>query len=54
MNRAQSSLVVQLRTGKIEFRAFLFKRRVPSIEDPYYTIYKGTKEITVEYILIKY
>ena len=52
MRRAQSSLTIQLRTDKIGFRAFLYKIKVPGIEDPLYNYYEDGKEITVEYVLI--
>ena len=34
LKRHQSSLAIQLRTGKVGFRAFLFNRKVPDIETP--------------------
>jgi hypothetical protein len=53
MKRAQSSLVVQLRTGKIGFRAFLYKMKVPGIEDPLCNSCEDKEEMTVEHVLMK-
>ena len=53
MSRAQSSLVVQLRTGKIGFRAFLHKMRVPGFDDPLCKECEEGKEMTVEHVLME-
>ena len=52
MRRAQSSLTIQLRTGKIGFRAFLYKMKVPGIEDPLCNCCEDGKEMTVEHVLM--
>ena len=53
MSRAQSSLVIQLRTGKIGFRAFLHKMRVPDVDDPLCKNCEEGEEMTVEHVLMR-
>ena len=53
MSRAQSSLVIQLRTGKIGFRAFLYKMRVLDVDDPLYKNCEEGEEMTVEHVLMR-
>src|SRR5208282_1113816 len=36
LRKAESSALVQIRAGKIGLRAFLYQRKVPGIDDPYY------------------
>ena len=50
LRRPQSSLIIQLRTGKIGFRAFLHQRRVPGRNDPNCV---GGEEMTVTHVLLK-
>src|SRR5208337_78569 len=40
LRKAESSALVQLYTGKIGLRAFLYQRKVPGIDDPYYLTYR--------------
>lgn len=51
LSQELSSLVVQLRPGKIELREFLFNRRVPGIEDGTCEHRQGNK--FVNYILLE-
>ena len=44
-------MVIQLRTGKIGFRAFLYQRRVPGTNDPNCDC---GEEMTVAHVLLKY
>lgn len=53
MPRAWSSLVIQLRTGKIGFRAFLYQRRVPGFEDPSCQDCDAGEDMTVAHVLLK-
>jgi len=46
-----SSLIVQLRTGKIGFNAFLHDRKVPTITSPGCDC--GDEKMTVEHVLLK-
>jgi len=48
--KAKSSLLVQLRTGKIGFNEFLFKRRVPEVTSPRCTC--GLGAMTVRHVLL--
>ena len=50
LTKAQSSLLVQARTGTIGLRAFLFQQQVPGIPTPYYTCREGRE--TVEHLVI--
>lgn len=50
LNKAQSSLLVQARTGAIGLRDFLFKRRVPEILTPYCEC--GEERETVEHLVV--
>jgi hypothetical protein len=34
LRKAESSILIQIRTGKVGLRAFLFRRKVPGIESP--------------------
>ena len=52
LRKPQSALIIQLRTGKIGFRSFLFHRKVPEVKDPNCSCGSG-EEMTVEYILLK-
>jgi hypothetical protein len=53
MPRAWSSLVIQLRTGKIGFRAFLYQRKVPGFEDPLCRDCDVREDMTVRHVLLK-
>ena len=53
MPRAVSSLVIQLRTDKIGFRAFLYQRKVPEFEDPTCQDYDEGEDMTVTHVLLK-
>jgi hypothetical protein len=46
-------MVIQLRTGKIEFRLFLYYRKVLGVEDLNYSYGSGA-EIIVKHILLNY
>ena len=50
LNKAQSSLLVQARTGAIGLRSFLFRRSVPGVVTPYCSCGEG--EETVEHLVI--
>ena len=52
MRKPQSALLVQLRTGKVGFRAFLHQRKVPGVEDPYCDCGRE-EEMTVEHVLLR-
>jgi hypothetical protein len=52
LRRPQSSLVIQLRTGKIGFRSFLCQRKVPGFEDPSCQDCDEGLEMTVEHVLM--
>ena len=49
LKKAESSALTQARTGKIGFRAFLFKRRVPGVATPLCEC--GEAPETVSYLL---
>ena len=51
LSKAMSSLLVQIRTGKIGLRAFLFKRRVPEVTTPYCRC--GLARETFEHIVLE-
>ena len=51
--RAWSSLVIQLRTGKVGFRAFLCQRKVPGYEDSICPDCDAHEEMTVTHVLLK-
>jgi hypothetical protein len=53
MPRACSSLAIQLRTGKIGFRAFLYQRKVPGVLDPLCTDCDAGEDMTVDHVLLK-
>lgn len=53
LRRPQSSIIIQLRTGKIGFRAFLFNRKVPDINSPWCLSCDGQELETVQHILLK-
>jgi hypothetical protein len=53
MPRAWSSLVIQLRTGKIGFRAFLHQRKVPGVEDPTCKDCDAGEDMTVDHVLLR-
>jgi hypothetical protein len=44
-------MVIQLRTGKIGFRSFLYHRKVPGVEDPNCSCGSGA-EMTVKHVLL--
>ena len=44
---------MQLRTGQIGFRHFLWKRKVPDVTDPYCQHCGGTEEMTVEHVVLQ-
>ena len=50
LRKPQSSLIIQLRTGKVGFRAFLFQRRVPGVDDPNCD---SGEEMSVEHVLLR-
>ena len=50
LRKPQSSLIIQLRTGKVGFQAFLFQRRVPGVDDPNCDCGEG---MTVEHVLLR-
>ena len=50
LTKAQSSLLVQARTGTIGLRAFLFQQQVPGIPTPYCTCGEGRE--TVEHLVV--
>ena len=50
LRKPQSSLIIQLRTGKVGFRAFLYQRRVPGVDDPNCDC---GEEMTVEHVLLR-
>jgi hypothetical protein len=52
LKRPQSSLVIQLRTGKIGFRAFLYDRKVPEIDSPWCLSCNGQELETVSHVLL--
>lgn len=53
MPRAVSSLVIQLRTGKIGFRAFLCQRKVPGFDSPICQDCNAGEDMTVTHVLLK-
>ena len=50
LHKAESSILVQARTGKIGLRDFLFKRRVPGFDSPWCNCGQGRE--TVRHILV--
>ena len=50
LHKAESSILVQARTGKIGLRDFLFKRRVPGFDSPWCVCGQGRE--TVRHILV--
>src|SRR5208337_881579 len=55
LRKAESSALVQIRAGKIGLRAFLYQRKVPGIDDPYYLAYRdefGTAPLKDAYHVI--
>jgi hypothetical protein len=52
LRRHQSSLAIQLRTGKVGFRAFLFNSKVPDIETPWCLTCAGEELETVQHVLL--
>lgn len=50
LRKPLSSLIIQLRTGKVGLRAFLFQRRVPGVDDPNCDC---GEEMTVEHVLLR-
>jgi hypothetical protein len=50
LNKAKSSLLVQIRTGAIGLRNFLFKQRVPDVLTPYYECGEGRE--TIEHLVM--
>ena len=50
LRKPQSSLIIQLRIGKVGFRAFLYQRRVLGVDDPYCDC---REEMTVEHVLLR-
>ncbi|KPM42380.1 hypothetical protein AK830_g4172 [Neonectria ditissima] len=50
LDKHQSSMLIQLRTGKIGLRSFLFSRRVPDVPSPRCPC--GTSEETPEHIIV--
>jgi exonuclease III len=53
MRKFESTLVIQLRTGKIGFNAFLYKRGVPGLDDPQCTHCNNGDDMTVEHVVLK-
>ena len=51
LTKELSSLVIQMRTGKIGLREFLFQRKVPGITDGRCTCRQGTQ--TVKHVLLE-
>ena len=51
LKRHQSSISMQLRTGKIGFRFFLYQRKVPGIEDPFCQMCNELE--TVQHVLLR-
>jgi hypothetical protein len=49
--KPESTLLTQLRTGKIGFKHFLSERRVPGVESPACDCIQG--DMTVEHVLLK-
>jgi hypothetical protein len=52
LSKGQGAALAQLRTGKIGFNAFLYKRRIPTMLSLRYACDSGT--ITIYYILLIY
>jgi hypothetical protein len=52
LKRPQSSLVIQLRIGKIGFRAFLFNRKVSEIDSPWCLTCDGQELEIVTHVLL--
>jgi hypothetical protein len=50
LNKAKSSLLVQIRTGAIGLRSFLFERRVPGVTTPYCECGEGRE--TAEHLVM--
>jgi hypothetical protein len=53
MRKFESTLVIQLRTGKIGFNAFLYKRGVPGLDGPQCTHCNNGDDMTVEHVVLK-
>ena len=54
LTKAQSSLLIQARTGDIGLRDYLFKVKVPEVQTPYYSLCEegGQERETVEHLTI--
>ncbi len=47
----ESSTPLQKKTGKIRLRSFLFRRRIPDIDSPYYRYNDAAKETAVHVVV---
>ena len=52
LTKAQSSILIQARTGDIGLREYLFKRKVPEVTTPYYGLCEGEGKETVEHLAV--
>ena len=52
LTKAQSSILIQARTGDIGLREYLFRRKVPEVTTPYCGLCEGEGKETVEHLAV--